>query len=110
MLNSLRLKSVLSVAVSFTCLFASAQNSFSKMNTPAVPTAESSHEGHGFSYVDYSSRMDKDINPESTEAFDMTPTPRFEENKGQWDSQVTYKTELTNGNIFFGKTGYTVQF
>ncbi len=35
-------------------------------------------------------------------------TMQFTENKGQWDAQVKYKGELTNGAFFLHKNGYTV--
>lgn len=41
---------------------------------------------------------------------DVEASPKFQENKGQWPKQVTYKVEVPNGNIFLEDHGLTYVF
>jgi hypothetical protein len=44
------------------------------------------------------------------QTFSSEPQARFEENKGQWNPAVLYRTELNNGFIYHERGGYTVHF
>lgn len=46
----------------------------------------------------------------TAQTFSSETQPRFEENKGQWDQAVLYRTELNNGFIYHERGGYTVHF
>ena len=41
---------------------------------------------------------------------ELLPKARFEENKGQWHSNVQFKVQLINGDIYYEKEGYTLTF